>query len=315
MSESDREVQLPDDAVPIDLKALRDEESESWERASNAEPDVRQGDRDDLFIVQMDDSDDAHNLSLVEVRDGPWLGWCSCKGFEFHNHCAHICRIAQMSALNNNLVPTLDEDPRDDIDADVVDHSEQEDANDGRDDQAPQEPAEPDIVDAHPHGSDDTTTVETPTVDEIDSMPLDDPLEVLPGWMKTPVERHGGDVDLNKRGCQVVVSALDLEVHPDPVERAADTEHDRAVYRATVVRPDGREFEAEAEAHVEESNVKKWDLNRMAETRAKKRAVKWATGGGLLAMFADDGPDIEDDHVEATTEQRARADGGFESVD
>lgn len=120
--------------------------------------------------------------------------------------------------------------------------------------------------------------------DVLPSGGLDDPLETLPEWMKTEVDRHGGDLDLNKRGCQVIANYLELDVKPEPVKRAHDTDFEYAVFEAIVYRDGAEIARAEAEAHIDESNVQKWDLNRMAETRAKKRATKWATGGGIEAF-------------------------------
>jgi len=113
-----------------------------------------------------------------------------------------------------------------------------------------------------------------------------DPIPNLPGWMKEEVKEHG-DMDLNKDGCQVIANALGFEVSAHPDVKAHETDFEYACYTATVERPDGRVFNAVGDCHIEEAHKSKKDLNRMAETRAKKRSVKWATAGGIEPFVPD----------------------------
>lgn len=135
--------------------------------------------------------------------------------------------------------------------------------------------------------------VEEPTADElvrqaVDMESLPDPLVTVPEWMTTTVD-HGDNqsVDLNKRGTQVIANALDYVVDAECEIEAIKTDFDYARYRATVTTPDGDEYTAVGDAHIKESGRNREDLERLAETRAKKRAVKWATGGGLQAFMED----------------------------
>jgi len=133
---------------------------------------------------------------------------------------------------------------------------------------------------------DPSTSGNSPKLRDI---PLDeDPLEVLPKWMKSSIQARGGDEDLNKRGCQVIASALGVNPSPEAVKRGYETDFEYAVYEATV-EFDGEEYCATAQAHVNEDNVAPEDLDEMAETRAKKRAVKWASAGGLVAWILYEG--------------------------
>lgn len=43
-------------------------------------------------------------------------------------------------------------------------------------------------------------------------------------------------------------------------------------------------------AHIDEDGRQPHDLDPVAETRAKKRAVKWATGGGVSPFRTEDWP-------------------------
>lgn len=117
-----------------------------------------------------------------------------------------------------------------------------------------------------------------------------DPLDVLPGWMKTEVSYSGrGDssTTVNKRGCQVIAEYLGLEVSREAITPAHETEFEYAYYKATAVKPDGREFTAHGAARADgddQNENEGWKLDMMAGTRAYKRAVKTATGGGIEAF-------------------------------
>lgn len=115
---------------------------------------------------------------------------------------------------------------------------------------------------------------------------LEDPEANLPSWMLSEIQHGNGDtgIDLNKDGTQVVAGALGLEVNAECEVSAAETDYEYCRYRATVVRPDGRTFNAVGDCHIDESGKSKWDLERQAETRAKKRAVKWTSAGGIEAL-------------------------------
>lgn len=155
------------------------------------------------------------------------------------------------------------------VNAEVVDHGPGSDGD------------ETHPLDAEPHNADVNTPESKGPTDEalaelgesLDS----DPLDILPGYMITEVE---GEPTLNKRGVSVLafhfnVSVLGYEVMAHPHE----TDFEYCSMRFTVERG-GKEYVGHGEAHSDE--VDKSKLLRMAETRAYKRAVIFATGTGIV---------------------------------
>lgn len=105
-----------------------------------------------------------------------------------------------------------------------------------------------------------------------------DPLDVLPGYMITTVE---GKPTLNKRGVSVLAYHYDISViEHDVVAYPHETEYESAMVKIIVEGSDGRTFVGSGEANVDETS--KHQLLRMAETRAYKRAVIFATGTGIV---------------------------------
>jgi len=115
-----------------------------------------------------------------------------------------------------------------------------------------------------------------------------DPLDVLPGWMIDQVNHgNGKQPHLNKRGCQVIAEYVGLEIQTEAIISAHETDFEYAYYRATVTKPDGRMFVEHGAARVDgddQTGEEAWGLDMQAETRAFKRGVKAATGGGLEAF-------------------------------
>lgn len=119
---------------------------------------------------------------------------------------------------------------------------------------------------------------DTDALDQLGESLDTDPLDVLPGYMITRVE---GKPTLNKRGVSVLayhfgIDVLEREVIAYPHEHDYET----AVVEIMVEGEDGRRFSGIGEAHVDHTD--KHQLLRMAETRAYKRAVIFATGTGIV---------------------------------
>jgi len=106
----------------------------------------------------------------------------------------------------------------------------------------------------------------------------DDPLDILPGYMITEVD---GKPSLNKRGVSVLAYEYDVSViERDVVTYPHENGYETAVVEIMVENADGRTFSGIGEAHVDETP--KHQLLRMAETRAYKRSVIFATGTGIV---------------------------------
>ena len=105
-----------------------------------------------------------------------------------------------------------------------------------------------------------------------------DPLDVLPGYMITHVD---GKPSLNKRGVSVLAYHYGIDVQDrETIAYPHETDYQTAVVEITVTNEEGRTFVGSGEAHVDETP--KHQLLRMAETRAYKRAVIFATGCGIV---------------------------------
>jgi hypothetical protein len=111
-----------------------------------------------------------------------------------------------------------------------------------------------------------------------------DPLNVVPGYMVDAVD---GQPTINKRGYAVIAEHFDIVVQSEPITAAGGTDHEYAEFRARAwKKEDGPEaaYTGHGTARVSESRSAIADnLNEMAETRAMKRAVAWASGVGILA--------------------------------
>jgi hypothetical protein len=166
------------------------------------------------------------------------------------------------------------------------------DAQDQRD-RAPQPNDQLDIV---PPGETDGGEVEvldadtTPATPESDARDAPDqsPIDWFGGkdspFVAQVDHSNGSNWTLNKDGTQFVASELDLEVESNCVVEAHETDFEYAKHEATATTPDGKTFNAVGDCHIDEEGKDPVDLERMAETRAKKRAVKWASAGGIDAI-------------------------------
>ena len=113
---------------------------------------------------------------------------------------------------------------------------------------------------------------------------LSDPLDVLPDYMIDVVE---GQPTINKRGYAVIAEHFGIVVQSEAITTAGETDHEYAEFKARAwKKDDGPEcaYTGHATARASEDRQGLADnLNEMAETRAMKRAVAWASGLGILA--------------------------------
>lgn len=154
------------------------------------------------------------------------------------------------------------------VGAEHVDHSPQPIESDG------DEPEPVAVQETNPATPD---TGDTPLADLGEGLDTD-PLDILPSYMVTFVD---GKPSLNKRGVSVLAYHFDISVvEKNVVTYPHETNHECAVYEIEVENEDGQRYVGSGEAHVDETP--KHQLLRMAETRAYKRAVIFATGTGIV---------------------------------
>lgn len=171
----------------------------------------------------------------------------------------------------------------DEVDAEVIDMST-DGGNTDNDDDEPLPGVDvcsqcgSEIDDGHcPNCESDMVTKEA--LDTLGESIENDPLNVLPKYMITWVDEKP---TLNKRGVSVLAYHYDISVTDrDVVAYPHDHEYETAVVEIMVEGGDGRTFSGIGEAHADETP--KHQLLRMAETRAYKRAVIFATGTGIVS--------------------------------
>lgn len=140
--------------------------------------------------------------------------------------------------------------------------------------------SKPDTVDAE----------DTKNAMDVATQSLSDPLETLPGWMKTEVsysDRGDSSTTINKRGCEVIANFLNLEPSFEVITSAEETEFEYAYHSCTVETDDGKTFTGYGTARADgedQGESEGWKVEMMAQTRAYKRAVKFATGDGIEAF-------------------------------
>lgn len=111
-----------------------------------------------------------------------------------------------------------------------------------------------------------------------------DPAEWLPDAF---VDNVHGVQAINRKGYAVLARNNNISVVAEPVLRASETEFKTAEFRAIARTEDGCEYSGFGSAHVDRDTVGGGDdpyiLNEMAETRAIKRALAYATGVGMVS--------------------------------
>jgi len=124
----------------------------------------------------------------------------------------------------------------------------------------------------------------TETADELpDEMPIDeDPVEFLPSHF---VDQIQGVPTVNRKGYCVIASKYGIEVTAQPETLPSETDFEYAEFSAVAITPDGQQYTGFGSAHVDrQDGDDKYLLAELAETRAMKRAVAWASGIGMTAM-------------------------------
>jgi len=172
----------------------------------------------------------------------------------------------------------------DEVDPEIIDHTEEETTAEAQGDPgtpaakqaAPEPPAEqePEVVE--------------PGVREMQDKDIsDDPLSVMPSHF---VDRIQGTPVINRKGYAVLAEHYGIEVVAEPVTLPGATDHTYAEFRAIATTEDGTEYSGFGSAHVDrQDGDDPYLLAELAETRAMKRAVAWATGVGMTAKAEMEG--------------------------
>lgn len=131
--------------------------------------------------------------------------------------------------------------------------------------------------------------IETDVVDtddgEIEPVPETPPLDEDPvDWMPEHfVDEIEGVPTVNRKGYCVIAARYGVGVESTAISLPSDSDFEFAEFKAIATTEDGETYSGFGSAHVDRGDDKTL-LGELAETRAMKRAVAWATGVGLTAM-------------------------------
>jgi hypothetical protein len=116
-----------------------------------------------------------------------------------------------------------------------------------------------------------------------DDPPIDaDPVDWLPNHFVDDIQ---GVPTVNRKGYAVIASKYGISVTAEAVTLPSETEFKHAEFCATARTPDGKEYSGFGSAHVDrQDGDDTYLLAELAETRAMKRAVAWASGVGMTAV-------------------------------
>jgi hypothetical protein len=137
---------------------------------------------------------------------------------------------------------------------------------------------EADASDAEPVEADTQAAEQLPDDPDIS----EDPVDWLPGHF---IDRIQGVPTVNRKGYAVIASKYGVSVEAEPVTLPSETEFEYAEFRAVATTEDGKTYTGFGSAHIaRQDGDDPYLLGELAETRALKRAVSWATGVGMTAM-------------------------------
>lgn len=109
-----------------------------------------------------------------------------------------------------------------------------------------------------------------------------DPVDWLPSHF---VDQIQGVPTVNRKGYAVIASKYGISVQSEPVTLPSETDFEFAEFKAIAETPEGETYTGFGSAHISrEDGDDAYLLGELAETRAMKRAVAWASGVGLTAI-------------------------------
>jgi len=152
------------------------------------------------------------------------------------------------------------------------------------------EDIEPEVIDHSPDGGQVPSaesqsipsSVEPETTEAIDNLGEsleDDPLNILPGHMQDTIQ---GTPAINKRGYAMIAERYGIEVTTTIEAYPWDNDEGRCVAKAVAITEDDKEYTGHATACKEDGDMPE-QIVELADTRAMKRAVSWASGLGIVA--------------------------------
>ena len=146
------------------------------------------------------------------------------------------------------------------------------------------DPGTPAAQQADPRQGNSTT--EVVTKDELSQVQnkdiSEDPLTVMPGHFVDDIQ---GVPTINRKGYAVLAEHYGISVVAEPVTLPSATDFEYAEFQATATTENGVEYSGFGSAHVNRQDGDDAHLlAELAETRAMKRAVSWATGIGMTAQ-------------------------------
>ena len=137
-----------------------------------------------------------------------------------------------------------------------------------------------DTTEAQPIPTDNTDTVETTeAIDKLGESLEDDPLNILPGHMQDDIQ---GTPAINKRGYAMIAERYGIEVTTSIESYPWDNDEGRCVAKAVAITEDGQRYTGHATACKSDGDMPE-QIVELADTRAMKRAVSWASGLGIVA--------------------------------
>lgn len=179
----------------------------------------------------------------------------------------------------NTVAKNFGDDAEQDVEPDVVDHSEAEEttADGGKVVEADvvEETDEPTPEPAEPEPESTGSTYDLP-----ERSVSDDPLQWVPGDF---IDSIDGTRAINRKGFAVLGHFYKIETSSEVVVSPEETDFEFCRVKAVATTKDGREYEAQGSAHVDRGDDS-YLLLEMADTRAKKRALADATGVGAVAV-------------------------------
>jgi len=146
--------------------------------------------------------------------------------------------------------------------------------------ETPVDPGTPAAQLAQPEPPQQTTEKETAeAIDKLGESLEDDPLNILPGHMQDNIQ---GTPAINKRGYAMIAERYGIEVTTTVESYPWDNEEGRCVAKAVAITEDGKEYTGHATACKGDGDMPE-QIVELADTRAMKRAVSWASGLGIVA--------------------------------